>query len=179
MTEQYKKIDYMGNTLYSDKFVQLGSFVYMISLFGTPDMVKAATSAILNKQEVMVEGEPLTRMTGVHYSVMQKKVGQGIVHGILFQKDTMVIENISTVTVLLEPSPKKFYDIIDSKYPTPMLPSMAEELYDYFVVNSPTRMDLRTFGYSSAVEIELPSQEELEAKVLDLAQSETVLQKAS
>lgn len=169
----YKQVDYQGNTLYTDKFVQLGGFVYMISLFGTPDMVKAATSAILNKQEVMVDGEPFTRMNDVHYAVLQKKVGPGIVHSILFQKDTMAIENISKVAVLVNPSPEKFYDILDYKYPTPMLPSMAEELFEYFVINSPTRRDLRTYGYDWAVEIELPSSLDLEEKVLEIVESET------
>lgn len=167
---KYKTVNYMGNNLYTDKFVQLGGFIYMISLFGTPDMVKAVNAAILNKQEVMVDGEPLTRVNDVHYAVLQKKVGPGIVHSILFQKDTMVVENIITLAALIEPTPEKFYDILDYKYPTPMLPSMAEALFDRFVINSSTRRDLRTYGYDWAVEIELPSQEELEDEVLHIVQ---------
>ncbi len=97
---------------------------------------------------------------------------------IIYQKDILSIQDIQSVSVIIEPTPDKLYDLLDAKYPTPLLPDWKYELYDMFVTHSPNTMQLRTLGYDSAVEIELPSQEELESKVLDIVSSEP-LTKAS
>ena len=179
----YRKIDYMGNTAYSDRYIQMGGIVYMLSLFGTPDLVKAISSALMNKQEIRIEEEneifsPLARSLTNKYTVMQKKVYPGVNHCIIYQKDILSIQDIQSVAVIIEPTPDKLYDLLDAKYPTPLLPDWKYELYDMFVTHSPNTMQLRTLGYDSAVEIELPSQEELESKVLDIVSSEP-LAKAS
>jgi len=179
----YRKIDYMGNIAYSDRYVQMGGIVYMLSLFGTPDLVKAISSALINKQEIRIEEEnetfaPMARSLTNNYTVMQKKVCSGVNHCIIYLKDILNIQDIQSVAVIIEPTPDKLYDLLEAKYPTPLLPKWKDELYAKFVTNSPNTMQLRTFGYESAVEIELPSQEELEFKVLDIVSSEP-LAKAS
>ena len=179
----YRKIDYMGNTAYSDRYVQMGGIAYMLSLFGTPDLVKAISSALINRQEIRIEEEnesfaPMARSLTNNYTVMQKKVCPGVNHCIIYLKDILNIQDIKSVAVIIEPTPDKLYDLLEAKYPTPLLPEWKYELYDTFVTHSPQTMQLRTFGYESAVEIELPSQEELESKVLDIVSSEP-LKKAS
>lgn len=173
----YRKIDYMGNTAYTDRYVQLGGIAYMLSIFGTPDLVKGISSAFLTKQEILIEEEPkslspIARSITGNYTVMQKKVCPGVNHCIIYLKDILNIQDIQSVAVIIEPTPDKLYDLFEAKYPTPLLPEWKDELYDTFVTRSPQTRQLRTFGYESAVEIELPSQEELEAEVLNIVRSE-------
>ncbi|KAA0257549.1 hypothetical protein FHQ18_09405 [Deferribacter autotrophicus] len=161
--ERYRKIKYLGNEVYTDKYIERGSFIYLMSIFGTPELVKGLTSAILTGEEIEVENDGvMARSNTTKYTFIQKKVGQNLVHCLLYQKELFVFNQINKVAVIIEPTIEKIYELIDSKISTPLIPEWKE-----FIMELVNPIPLNTFGYKSAVEIEIPEESYIENEIIN------------
>lgn len=174
--ETYRRVDYYGNdNAFTDGYIQDRGEALIVSIFGAPELIKAVIASFLKGSgiRVMCENYPETlyRNSGTHYSVLQKRVSPDVVHAIIYQRDTISVNEIQPggIAVLVDPTPEKYYRLINKKYPTPLLPYMAEDLYNRFVVRSNETIELGTFGkFGLAYSVQLPSQEELESAVITI-----------
>lgn len=169
---KYMIIENIGNEGYVDKMIENGGYVYMFSMFGSSDIIKSLSSSFLSYQYLRVktdEGEfDVSRLSTRKYTVYHKKIKHGISHCIIFAHDLLNVDLIDDRVILIEPNPDKFFDILYKKYTTPLIPEWKEDLYRYFVTESSLSIKVHSFGYESAVEIDLPTQEVLEDYIIDM-----------
>lgn len=151
----YKEVKFNGVSCFTDAYVARDETLYMISLFGPMEAVKAVAAAIATNETVFVGFDRFATVKHTRHTIRRKLISRAVTHCMLINQIILNPECLSPVIIGEDHAEivTKLYRHIDHISDVPFLPEWKYSLYELCNVS-----ECEAFGLNGRIarRIEIP-----------------------